>query len=230
MTKNNKSKMNGENNNNSVKDDIVRTKKEIKRDNKKMRVMKRKEDKKKKKIEREDKRKNKKEGLIQFEVDGKKYKLKKESFFELARKDVKMQHKENKIKNGEVAVLYLRNSGHGEFKYVKPENNMFVINDKYYHQKEACVYTIGKKRTPLAVIPEWSFIPITRDKHGELLGVEMQEAQTQAIKAMETVEIVRRGDDGSNKKKKSADAKTIVIIVIVAIIAIAVLPKLLGGA
>lgn len=223
-------KMNGEHEDNSDIKGVEKSKKQMKKEAKVLRVKERKDLKEKKKKERLNKKINKKQGLIEFEVDGQKYKLKKESFFELARKDVKIQHNQNKINNGEVAILYLRNSGYGEFKYVKPENNMFVINNKYYHQKSSCVYTIGKKRTPMAVIPEWSFIPITRNEHGELLGIDIQEAQTQAIKAMETVEIVRRGDDGDKKKGKSADAKTIIIIVIVAIIAIAVLPKLLGGA
>jgi len=183
---------------------------------------------KEKKIKENKKDKKDKKNYIQGEILGKKYKIPTKALFELSKKEHKLKEKSSKIAKGEVAVMYLRNSGIAELRYVKPENDFFVVDGHYYHIDESCYYSIGKKRIPMAIIPEWSFTPLSRKAYGEVLQADSQHAQKLIIKALENAEIVKiNRDDG--KEKGKLNPKTAIIIVILIIVAIAVLPKFLGG-
>src|SRR3990167_5750774 len=72
---------------------------------------------------------------------------------------------ENKLKKPDrVAIMFLRNNGTAETYYLKSKNGMFEIDGKTYHERRDCVYRIGKERVPLAIIPEWSLIPIGTER------------------------------------------------------------------
>ena len=67
-----------------------------------------------------------------------------------------------------VAVIYLRNNAIAEKMEVKSKRGFFSIAGKVYHENRDCIYSIvdktTKKRIPLAIIPEWSLIPIGTKK------------------------------------------------------------------
>jgi len=170
---------------------------------------------------------DKKKEFAKLIIDGEEHIINKRSIFDLSKREYKIKENNKKINKGEVAILFLRESGIAELKYVRPENDMFIINGNYYHTKGTCIYNIGKKRIPLAVIPEWSFVPLSRKNYEEKLGSKYQEAQRLIIKSMENAEIVKINQEDPNKKKK-ADTKTIVILVIIAIVGLYFLQKGFG--
>lgn len=155
------------------------------------------------------------------------YFIKKESVFEYARRDFKIQENNKKIMNGEVAVLLLREGGVGDLKYVRPDNGMFIVQGHYYHIIDSCIFNIGKKRIPLAVIPEWSFIPLSKKDFGARMGEQEQSAQKLIIKSLENAEIVKINSEFAPKDKPNG--KLIVWILIAGVVGIYVLSKMFGG-
>jgi len=165
---------------------------------------------------------------IEVTVGGKSYMFPEKSIYDLSKKDFKIKEDRRKIKEGEVCILYLRESGIAEIKYVKPENGMFIVEGMYYHIVEACNYSLGPKRIPLAVIPEWSFIPISRKTHWDKLGGIPASAQKLIIKSLESAEIVKIRQE--NEPAKKADGKLVIGILVAAVIGLYLFSKTTGAA
>ena len=170
----------------------------------------------------------KKKQLIKVVIDGKEYQYPKTMIFEKCPKEYKIQENNKKISQGEIAVLFMRESGLYELKYVRPENGMFIVQGRYYHIVGSCNGIVGKKRIPLAVIPEWSFIPLSKKEYEVKLGSKYQEAQSLIIKSLENAEIVKINQDVA--PKHNPNSKLIVGIIIAAIVGLYVLNKFFGGA
>ena len=139
-----------------------------------------------------------------------------------------MKESQKQIAKGEVVVLFLRESGMGEIKHVKPENGMFIIEGHYYHISGSCIFNIGSKRIPLAIIPEWSFIPVSKKAYYDQLEGKSQEPQKLIIKSMENAEIVRINQE-ENPAKKKMDPKIVVIGLIILVGLIYLISKFGGG-
>ena len=122
-----------------------------------------------------------------------------------------------------VAVILLKKNNTGKEMILEPDNEgVFNINGKKYHQDEDCIYTmeIDKVRYPLAIIPEWSMIPLGTQKWDERPMVEkFAKLQDHVLRGIKNAELVRMGDK-ENKTKLST--KQIVLGVIVAIILIGI--------
>lgn len=164
---------------------------------------------------------------VKVVIGDQEYMVPKTMVFNYAKKEYKIEENSKKIANAEVAVLYLRESGIAELKYVKPNNGMFIVDGRYYHIVESCSYSIGKKRIPLAIIPEWSFIPVSKKEYEIILGAKYQDAQMLIIKSLENAEIVKIQQEGDHKKP--ADSKLIIGILIAAVIGLFVLNKIFGS-
>ncbi len=164
---------------------------------------------------------------IKVTVGDESYMVPREMVVELSKKEYPVKEDSKKIANAQVAVLYLRESGIGELKYVKPENGMFIVSGRYYHITDSCIYTLGKKRVPLAVIPEWSFVPLSKKEYETILGSKYQDAQLLIIKSLENAEIVKIHQDGNPKGK--ADSKIIIWIIIAGVVGLFMLNKWFGG-
>lgn len=160
---------------------------------------------------------------IRVTVGEKSYMVPESAIFDLSKKDYKIKEDRKKIKEGQVCVLYLLESGIADIKYVKPDNGMFIVDGMYYHMVDACNYSIGPKRIPLAVIPEWSFSPVSRKNYWHKLGGVFQAAQKLIIKSLESAEIVKIRQEGEPAKK--ADGKLIIVIVIAAVVGLYFLTK-----
>lgn len=153
--------------------------------------------------------------------------VKKEAIFELAKRDYKIKEDKKKIAGGEVAIMFLRDNGIGDIKYMKPENGMFLVNGNYYHQIEACVHSIGPKRIPMAVIPEWSMTPLSKLQFADLMGAEPQLAQKLIIKSIEHAEIVKI--DKELAPNKPANTKALLWGIIGLVVAVYMINKFFGG-
>jgi len=164
---------------------------------------------------------------IKVTVGDKSYMVPIEMVVEFSKKDYPIKEDTKKIANAQVAVLYLRESGIAELKYVKPENGMFIVGGRYYHINDSCIYNVGKKRIPLAVIPEWSFVPLSKKEYETVLGSKYQDAQLLIIKSLENAEIVKIHQDGNPKGK--ADSKIVIWIIIAGVVGLFMLNKWFGG-
>lgn len=164
---------------------------------------------------------------IRVMIGEKEYQIPESQIVDLSKKDYKIKEDTKKIKEGEVCVLYLRESGTSEFKYVRPQNGMFIVDGRYYHIKSSCIHTIGKKRIPLAVIPEWSFIPLSKTDYAEVLGANEQDAQMLIIKSLENAEVVKIQRE--NEPAKKQDPKLVIWIIIAGVVALYFLQKYSGG-
>lgn len=175
----------------------------------------------KKKLDRQNKSK------IKVTIGDKSFMVPKEMIAEHSKKEYPVKENSKKIANAQVAVLYLRESGIADLKYVRPQNGMFIVDGRYYHTTGSCIFNLGKKRIPLAVIPEWSFVPLSRKEYEKVMGSKYQEAQLLIIKSLENAEIVKINQDGMPKSK--GDAKVIVWILIAAVVGLFMLNKWFGG-
>ncbi len=119
-----------------------------------------------------------------------------------------------------VAVIYLRNNGKAEIMEIKSKRGFFNIEGKAYHENRDCVYAVGKERIPLAMIPEWSLIPIGTKKWVDKSMLEkFAECQDHLLRGIRHAELVRMGD----KDKSDMDMKKIILWGILGIIIVAVL-------
>jgi len=178
--------------------------------------------------DKEKKKKKKKEiKKIKITIGEKSYIVPETMILDFSKKEHKIKEDTKRIADAQVAVLYMRESGIADLKYVKPENGMFIVEGRYYHIRDSCMYSIGKKRIPLAVIPEWSFVPLSKKGYKEHLGSENQEAQMLIIKSLENAEVVKIQQDGNPKGK--TDGKLIIWILIAAVAGLFFLNKMFGA-
>ena len=119
-----------------------------------------------------------------------------------------------------VAVLYLKNNGRAEPMDVQVQGGFFNINRKTYHERKDCIYTVGKDRLPLAIIPENNMFPIgTKDWADKSMQEKFSELQDHHLRAVRHAELVKMGDKGFNKM----DNKKIIVWIIMGIIGISIL-------
>jgi len=119
-----------------------------------------------------------------------------------------------------VAVIYLRNNGNAEMMEVESKNEMFSIHGKTYHERNDCIYTVTKDRIPMAIIPEWSLIPIgTKRWEDHPMLEKFSQLEEHVLKGIRHAELVRR--DGQESKPIST--KQMIFWVIIAIVAGAIL-------
>ncbi len=127
----------------------------------------------------------------------------------------------NKLKKpNKVAVIYLRNNGNAEPMEVEVRNGFFNIKGKTYHENRDCMFTFSRLRTPLAIIPEWSLIPVgTKDWDDKDIREKFAEVQDHALRGIRHAELVRMGD----KETKPLNTKTIILLIVGLVIAGAVI-------
>ena len=123
-------------------------------------------------------------------------------------------------KEKKVAVLFLTNNGQAFPMELEPKNGFFTIKGKSYHEREDCTYSMTKDRIPLAIIPEWSLIPLgTKEWEDKSLKEKFLELQTHAMRGIRHAELVRlSGEKGEGK----INVKMLILIGIGAIIAFSV--------
>lgn len=124
-------------------------------------------------------------------------------------------------KPNEVIIIYLRESGNAEVIVKESKRGFFAIGDKTYHENRDCIYTMlyDKKRLPLAIIPEWSLLPLgTKGWEDKDMQEKFAELQDHALKAIRNAELVRMGDKDQKKiSPKAVIGGLIILIVIYAI-------------
>lgn len=110
-------------------------------------------------------------------------------------------------KPNEVAVIYLRNNGTAEQVILKSDRGQFNFNEKTYHERRDCSYTITKDRIPLAIIPEWSMVPIgTKDWKDTSMQTKFNELQDHLLRGIRYAELVKMGES----RGMSTDAKRLI--------------------
>jgi len=118
-----------------------------------------------------------------------------------------------------VAVLYLRNNGVAEPMEVEVKNGFIKIQGKTYHERADCKFSMGKERTPLAIIPEWSLIPVgTKEWEDKEMKEKFAELQDHTLKGIRNAELVRMGESDGKKM----DTKTMILLGIAAIVAVVI--------
>jgi len=124
-----------------------------------------------------------------------------------------------KGKAKKVAVIYLRNDGNAEAMELATKKGFFNIDGRTYHIRRDCVYTMTKDRIPLAIIPEWSLVPIgTYEFEHQPMQIKFAEFQDHTLQAIRHAELVRGGGSGIGKLDKK-----VVIIGLICLIAGAIL-------
>ena len=123
-------------------------------------------------------------------------------------------------KGNRIAVLYLKENGTAIPKEVITKDGMFVIDGKTYHEDRDCVYTMGKERYPLAIVPEFNTTPIgTKAWEDKEMQVRFSILQDHVMKGIRHAERVRFGGDSDSKlNAKAIIAIGIVVIIILAIV------------
>ncbi len=126
----------------------------------------------------------------------------------------------NKLKKPNmVAVLFLRNNGVAEPMEVESKKGMLDIYGKTYHENTDCIWSLNKNRIPLAIIPQWSLIPIGTKRWDDRSMLEkFAELQDHTLRGIRHAELVKMGD----KDAKKMTGKQIVGLVILAIIGLAI--------
>ena len=124
-----------------------------------------------------------------------------------------------------VAVMYLRNNGMAEPMEVQVREGFFNIYGRTYHENRDCIWSLTKDRTPFAIIPEWSLIPIgTKRWEDKPMLEKFAELQDHTLRGIRHAEFVRLGDG----KGLNLNAKSIIGFIILGIIAIAIAAQYLG--
>ncbi len=122
-----------------------------------------------------------------------------------------------------VAILFLKNNGIAVPMEIAPKKGVFNINNRSYHERRDCVYTIiakDKTRFPLAVIPEWASTPLGTQKwYDQDLQTIFGELQDHTLKGIRNAELVRAGD----KERGDMNAKKMIGWGILAIMGVAIL-------
>ncbi len=93
-----------------------------------------------------------------------------------------------------VAIIFLRNNGRAETMQLETRNGFFNIDKKTYHERRDCTWVVGKDRIPLAIIPEWSLIPIgTKEWEDKPMLEKFNELQDHTLKGIRHAELVKVG-------------------------------------
>ena len=143
-----------------------------------------------------------------------KKKKKKKSFFD------KMFNKGKLKKPKMVAVVYLRNNGNAEFMEVEPKRGFFNINNRNYHERRDCTYTVTKERLPLCVIEEDGLIPKGTNRwHAKDFEEKCAELQDHVLTGIRHAEQVKT----EGREGKPMNMKQVVLWIVIAVIAFAVL-------
>ncbi len=133
----------------------------------------------------------------------------------------KIWNKHKIEKKNHVAIIFLHENGNAEPMEVMSEKGFFQIKGKTYHERRDCIYTLGKERYPLAIIPEWSLTPIgTKGWEEKTMQEKLSILQDHAIKGIRHAERVKSGEDQGGIK---LNAKAAIGIAIAAVIVIAVI-------
>lgn len=128
-------------------------------------------------------------------------------------------------KKNMVAVIYLRNNGNAEPMEVQSKDGFFNIYGKTYHENIACIYSMTKDRVPLAIIPEWSLIPIGTKRWEDKSMIEkFAELQDHTLRGIRHAEFVRMGGD----KGLGLNAKSVIGFIVLGIIGIAIAAQYLS--
>ncbi len=124
--------------------------------------------------------------------------------------------KEKRFDNpSRVAVIYLRNNGVAEPIELETKRGFFNFNNKTYHERRDCLYTTKKERIPLAIIPEWSMIPIgTKRWDDQSMLEKFSELQDHLLRGIRHAELVKMGekDVGKIDAKKAIGIGLIVLV------------------
>ncbi len=106
-----------------------------------------------------------------------------------------------------VAVIFLKNNRGADPMEVEVKNGFFNIKGKTYHENRDCLFTMGKERIPLAIIPEWSLIPVgTKDWDDKDMREKFAELQDHTLRGIRHAELVKMGD----KDTKPMDMKKVI--------------------
>ncbi len=129
--------------------------------------------------------------------------------------------RKNKLKNSnKVAVVFLRNNGIAETHELESRNGFFSLHGRTYHERRDCIYTMGKERFPLAIIPEWAVVPIGKKEwYDQPLQEKFSTLQDHVMKGIRHAERVKMGETDS----KQLNMKQVIIWGILAIVGVAVL-------
>ncbi len=147
------------------------------------------------------------------EVDEKNKEKKKDTFWTKAFNISKLK------KPNKVAVIYLRNNGRAQTMELQPKDGFFSIDGKTYHEDRDCTYSLGKSRIPLAIIPEWSLLPVgTKDWDDKSLREKFTQLEEHVLKGIRHAELVRSNERDGPK----INAKAVVGFIVLAIIVVGV--------
>ena len=108
----------------------------------------------------------------------------------------KIFKKKRLIKPKRVAVIYLYNNGSAETSIQETKEGFFSMNNKTYHERRDCTYMIEieRERFPLAIIPEWSLIPLgTEGWKDKTMQEKFSELQDHVLSAIRRAELVKMG-------------------------------------
>jgi len=131
----------------------------------------------------------------------------------------KLFNKKTLGKTNKVAILLLRNSGNAEALEIEPKKGFFTIDNKIYHQRRDCVWTITKDRLPLAIIRENNLTPIgTQAWEDKTLQEKFAELQDHVLRGIRHAELIRLGE----KDIKQIDMKRAIGIGLLVVIVVAV--------
>ncbi len=123
-------------------------------------------------------------------------------------------------KPNKVAVLYLRENGNAEPMDIDVKDGFYNVEGKTYHERSDCIYTVGKERIPLAIIPEKNMTPIgTKGWQDKGMQEKYSELQDHLLKGIRNAELVKMGDGpGVNPNLKKWIAGGLGVIILLAIL------------
>lgn len=127
----------------------------------------------------------------------------------------------NKLKKpNKVAVIYLRNNGRAQTMELEPKEGFFTINGKTYHEDRDCIHALGKSRIPLAIIREWSLLPIGTKVWDDKKPLEkFTQLEEHVLKGIRHAELVRSNErDGPKLNAKAIVGFGILAVIIIAVV------------
>lgn len=125
--------------------------------------------------------------------------------------------RKKRLKNPKyVAVLLLRNNGIAEPMEIESKNGFLNIYGKTYHENADCIFSLSKDKIPLAIIPEWSMIPIGKKKWEDKEMLEkFAELQDHLLRGIRYAELVRMGEDKQGMKISPKAVIGLILLLIV---------------
>lgn len=129
-----------------------------------------------------------------------------------------------KEKPNEIPVIYLRNTGKAEIRYVTPKAGLIELDGKMYHLKPGSDWELYESlfnKKKILIVPEWGMYPLGPEDYLKELKNDAAKFQHDVIRAIQHAQTIRELEELERRKNLKLSPGVIIAGIIGLIIVIA---------